>query len=85
MVKICKQNDFCRTFMTEKSANIWICNFEKANRGVFGDSGVMVIKCENLQLHSRGLSYILLNVQTGDTYVVTLFRIPGYGTQCIRK
>ena len=26
----------------------------------FGDSGVMVIKCENLQLHSRGLSYILL-------------------------
>ena len=48
--------------MTEKSANIWICNFEKANRGVFGDSGVMVIKCENLQLHSRGLSYILLNV-----------------------
>ena len=26
----------------------------------FGDSGVMLIKCENLQLHSRGLSYILL-------------------------
>lgn len=32
-----------------------------------------------------GASYILLNVYTGDTYVVTLFRIPGYGTQCIRK
>ena len=83
MVKVCKQNDSCRTFMTEKSANIWICNFEKANRGVFGDSGVMVIKCENLQLHSRGLSYSMYN--TGDTYVVTLFRIPGYDTQCIRK
>ena len=27
----------------------------------------------------------LFNVYTGDTYVVTLFRIPGYGTQCIRK
>lgn len=35
----------------------------------------MVIKCENLQLHSRGLSYSMYN--TGDTYVVTLFRIPG--------
>lgn len=32
--------------MTEKSANIWICNFVIANRGVFEDSGVMVIKYE---------------------------------------
>lgn len=37
-VKICKSNDFLRTFMTEKSGNVWICYFEIANRGVFGDS-----------------------------------------------
>lgn len=36
----------------------------------------MVIKCENLQLHSWGLSYILLNVYTGDIYVVTFLESP---------
>ena len=44
----------------------------------FGNCGVMVIKCENLQLHSRGLSYILLKCIYRGYLCVTLFRIPGY-------
>jgi len=49
--------------MTEKSANIWICNFVIANRGVFEDSGVMVIKYETrvrhrLMTHPLLLSFI---------------------------
>lgn len=34
---------------------------------------------------SGAFQYTFKCLYTGDTYVVTLFRIPGYVTQCIRK